>query len=142
MKREVAKAEPLTKEALIDAIVHFWNDILTIKLCNRNIDHVYKVAPVCILLGKATGDKPKKLFKETSEGKRFQPFQQMIIKEKIHICFLGSAFLFLLGFLFDDMPPSVKEILAILLVGVDLKFLKFLSRKLPSKLPVSMSCTY
>lgn len=40
---------------------------MTPEKCATYIDHVYKVAPVCVLMkGNATGDVPGKLFAEIS----------------------------------------------------------------------------
>lgn len=44
----VAKAEPTTKDELKAVILTFWDKVLTTDLCNRYIDHVFKVAPVCV----------------------------------------------------------------------------------------------
>lgn len=79
LKCSVAKAEPRTKEELLDAINTFWLQKMTIEQCNRYIDHIYKVAPVCIALnGKATGDLPNVIFRERSEGKSFQYFSDLM----------------------------------------------------------------
>ena len=75
MKAFVGKQEPRSKEDLLAAIRRFWDHELTVDLCNRYIDHVFKVAPVCIeLRGHATGDLPKKVFREPSAGKSFAYF--------------------------------------------------------------------
>lgn len=59
------KKEPSTKEELIDAIIYFWEQFMTVDQCNTYIDHLYnlKVVPVCIVMnGYATGDVAKRVF--------------------------------------------------------------------------------
>ena len=79
LKRHVSRVSPTTKADLITTIDNFWNTTMTVELCNRYIDHIYKVVPVCVLLeGKATGDVPNKLFPERSEGKSFTYFNDKL----------------------------------------------------------------
>lgn len=40
--------KPTNKAELIDGILKFWRDILTIKICCDTIDHIKKVLPVVI----------------------------------------------------------------------------------------------
>lgn len=83
LKREVAEKEPKTKEELVQVISSFWDETLTTRLCNRYIDHTFKVAPVCVLLGgKATGDIPRKVLKESSKGKSFAYFANLLESEE------------------------------------------------------------
>jgi len=75
----VGKQQPRTKEDLQAAIRRVGDQKLTVDLCNWYIDHVFKVAPVCIeLRGHATGDLPKKIFREPSAGKSFAYFAERI----------------------------------------------------------------
>jgi hypothetical protein len=72
----------------MDTIEAFWREKITVAQCNRYIDHVYKVAPTVVVMGgKATGDIPKKLFPESSEGKSFKHFDELVksdsVQEKI-----------------------------------------------------------
>lgn len=84
VKRSLAKDEPRTKEELITAIERFWTEKMTVEQCNRYIDHVYKVAPTCVLMkGKATGDIPNKLFPEQSCGKSFQYFNSLLGTDQV-----------------------------------------------------------
>ena len=79
LKRYVARVGPSTKAELVRVINDFWDNTMTIDLCNRYIDHVYKVAPVVVLReGKATGDFPNRLFPENSTGKSFQYFNRQL----------------------------------------------------------------
>ena len=79
LKRYVSRAGPTTKDELIRVINEFWENTMTVELCNRYIDHVFKVAPVVVLLeGKATGDVPNRLFPENSTGKSFQYFNGLL----------------------------------------------------------------
>ena len=83
LKRAIAKREPRTKDELVDAITQFWYRQMTVDLCNRYIDHIYKVAPVCVLMrGKATGDVPNRLLPERSEGKDFEFFERLLQSEE------------------------------------------------------------
>jgi len=46
---------------------------------NLYIDHIYKVAPVCIRLeGAATGHPPDRIFRERSRGKSLQYFDNKL----------------------------------------------------------------
>ena len=48
--------KPNTMQELIQGIIRFWNEIVTINFCNRKIDHLYRVIPTIISLeGKASG---------------------------------------------------------------------------------------
>ena len=79
LKRYVARVGPSTKAELVRVINDFWDNTMTIDLCNSYIDHVYKVAPVVVLReGKATGDFPNRLFPENSTGKSFQYFNRQL----------------------------------------------------------------
>ncbi|KAH3894901.1 hypothetical protein DPMN_019061 [Dreissena polymorpha] len=79
MKRYVAKEGPRTKEELKASLENFWRNEMTVELCNRYIDHCYKVAPVCLAMeGKATGDIPSRLFSERSRGKSFRHFANLL----------------------------------------------------------------
>lgn len=67
LKRCVARVAPRTKQELQDCILGFWSSEMTPEKCATYIDHVYKVAPVCVLMkGNATGNVPGKLFTERS----------------------------------------------------------------------------
>ena len=88
MKREVAKDQPTNKEELTNTITKFWYKTLNTELCNRYIDHVFKVAPVCVAMQeKPTGDIPNKTFPESSKGRSFRYFVQKMecedIKDKL-----------------------------------------------------------
>ena len=79
LKRHVYKKNCRSLEQLTFAICDFWDNELTVERCNRFIDHVYKVAPVCVLMnGSATGNVPDKLFKESSAGKSFVHFNDLL----------------------------------------------------------------
>ena len=79
LKRYIAKAGPTTKEELIRVINEFWANTMTVDLCNRYINHIFKVAPVVVLLeGKATGEIPNRLFNEYSGDKSFQYFNGLL----------------------------------------------------------------
>ena len=83
LKRSIAKSEPRTKEELIDAITSFWYSTMTVELCNKYIDHVYKAAPVCIAMnGKATGDIPNIVFDVRSEGRSLSYFSELLKTDK------------------------------------------------------------
>jgi hypothetical protein len=70
---------PQQKDELIDVIVQFWYQKMTREQCNLYIDHIYKVAPVCILSeGAATGHLPDRIFKERSRGKSLQYFDNKL----------------------------------------------------------------
>ena len=48
--------KPNTVQELVQGIIKFWNDIVTIDYCNSKINHIYKVIDTIILLeGKASG---------------------------------------------------------------------------------------
>lgn len=90
MKQQVARESPTTKEDLINVINSFWMNAMTKQLCNAYIDHIFKVAPICVLLGgRATGDIPNRLFPESSAGKSFEYFNQKLehsdMREKAHM---------------------------------------------------------
>lgn len=79
LKRYISRAGPTTKEALIREINAFWDSQMTEELCNRYINHIFKVAPVVILVdGKATGEIPNRLFTDDSAGKSFQYFNGLL----------------------------------------------------------------
>ena len=42
------KAKPRNQADLIHAIQTFWKSKLTINLCNKYIDHLYKVVPIVV----------------------------------------------------------------------------------------------
>ncbi|KAH3889964.1 hypothetical protein DPMN_014031 [Dreissena polymorpha] len=55
LKRSIYSQGCTTVDKLIAAILSYWEE-LTVEACNKYIDHIYKVAPVCILMkGAATG---------------------------------------------------------------------------------------
>jgi hypothetical protein len=84
LKRAIAKSEPRTKDELVKAITDFWYQIMTVELCNRYIDHIYKVAPICVAMkGKATGNVPNQLFTVRSEGKSFRYFADLMEEEQV-----------------------------------------------------------
>lgn len=84
LKRYISKQEPRTKEELINAIEAFWGEKMTVEQCNRYIDHMFKVAPTVVAMrGKATGDIPKKLFPESSDGKSFKYFSELAMAESV-----------------------------------------------------------
>lgn len=69
LKRCVARVASRTKQELQDCILGFWSSEMT-PVSATYIDHVYKVAPVCVLMkGNATGNVPGKLFTERSRMK-------------------------------------------------------------------------
>lgn len=79
MKRCVTRVGPTTKDELIRVINEFWDTTIMVELCNRYINHVFKVAPVVILLdGKATGEIPNRIFPEDSDGKSFEYFNGLL----------------------------------------------------------------
>ena len=79
VKRYVARVEPSTKDELTAAIQNFWSTTMTVELCNTYIDHLFKVAPVCVIMeGKATGDVPNRLFPERSRGRSFSYFNDQL----------------------------------------------------------------
>ncbi|KAH3889202.1 hypothetical protein DPMN_013441 [Dreissena polymorpha] len=99
MKRYVAKG-PRPKEELQASLENFWRNEMTVELCNRYIDHCFKVAPVCIAMkGKATGDIPSRLFSERSTGKSFHHFANSSVKGVENIIVEGVTFLCSLYFL-------------------------------------------
>ncbi len=57
MKSFIAKeVKPTTVAQLMQGVLEFWNDKVTIQYCNSKIDHLDKVIYTCIALnGKATG---------------------------------------------------------------------------------------
>lgn len=75
LKRRVSKSNPKTKDELVQYCLDFWNNDLTPEVCTRFIEHNYKVVPLTVEIeGKATGDLPKKLFRESSEGRSLEYF--------------------------------------------------------------------
>ena len=79
MKRHVAMVDPKTKDELINVLVQFWYQKMTTEQCNLYIDHIYKVAPVCVLLeGAAAGHLPDRIFKERSRGKSLHYFNDKL----------------------------------------------------------------
>ena len=79
LKRYLSKRDPTTKASLVQYTQEFWQNELTIETCNVYIDHIFKVVPIVLLMnGRATGDIPRKVFKEPSRGKSIQYFQQQL----------------------------------------------------------------
>ena len=79
LKRHVSRRNPTTKAELTQYCQDFWDIELTPAVCTRFIEHNYKVVPLTLRIGgKATGDLPKKLFKETSEGKDVEHFAAIL----------------------------------------------------------------
>ena len=79
LKRHVAKKDPTTKNELVDCCNEFWYNELTPEVCQRFVEHNFKVVPLVVALeGKATGDLPQKLFKERSEGKSIGHFESIL----------------------------------------------------------------
>ena len=79
LKRYVVKSQPQNKDELIKCINEFWVTTLTPEICNRYINHVFKVAPLVVRMnGKATGDMPNRLFNERSDGKSMQHFVELL----------------------------------------------------------------
>ena len=70
----------MAKEFMEDNGINWWNttfwcEKMTKEQCNLYIDHIYKVAPVCVVMnGTATGHLPDKIFRERSRGKSFTYF--------------------------------------------------------------------
>lgn len=84
MKRYIAKKEPQTKQELVSSILHFWTTEMTVRQCNRYIDHVFKVAPICVLMkGAATADRPDKILNVPSAGHDFKYFMELLASETI-----------------------------------------------------------
>ena len=82
LKRYIAKNQPKNKEELLDNIERFWLETVTPELCNRYIDHLFKVIPICEALGgKATGDLPNRTFLERSAGKSLRYFAHKLQEE-------------------------------------------------------------
>ena len=78
LKSYVARAGPTTTQ-LIRVINKFWDNTMTVELCNKYIDHIFKVAPAVVLLeGKATGEIPNRIFTEDSRDKSFQYFNGLL----------------------------------------------------------------
>ncbi|CAC5392038.1 unnamed protein product [Mytilus coruscus] len=79
MKRHVARVDPKTKEELVNTLQTFWCEMMTVEQCNMYIDHIYKVAPVCVLMnGAATGHLPDKIFPERTRGKSLAYFNNKL----------------------------------------------------------------
>ena len=79
MKQHAAKMNPLTKDELAECVDLFWRKVMTVDLCNRYIDHLYKVVPVVVLKkGESTGDIPNRLFLERSSGKNISYFNDKL----------------------------------------------------------------
>ena len=78
MKRHVPKAKPRTKDELAECTGQFWRNV-TVELCNKYINHLYKVVPVWVLVnGESTGDIPNRLFPESSSGKSIRYFDDKL----------------------------------------------------------------
>lgn len=85
LKRYVSKKDPTTKAELVQYCQQFWNEELTPQVCCRFIEHNFKVVPIAFQIGgKATGDLPKKLFKESSEGKSIDHFVNVLATEEVN----------------------------------------------------------
>jgi hypothetical protein len=66
-KRHIYIQAWTTVDELVAAILSYWEKELSVEACNKYIDHIFKVAPVCILMkGAAMGDTPKNMFSEQS----------------------------------------------------------------------------
>ena len=79
MKAHKNKMEPRTKDELSKCFNDFWSSTMTVELCNKYIDHLYKVVPVVPRMNGATiGDVPNRLFPETSDGKSIKYFEDKI----------------------------------------------------------------
>lgn len=86
MKRHIARIEPRTHDELVNAIHEFWAKTMTREQCNRYIDHIFKVVPVCVRMkGKATGRVPNLLFKDPSRGKSISYFQRKLKTDPVII---------------------------------------------------------
>lgn len=82
------KEQPRTNSELQHIIEYFWCTSMTIDKCNKYIDHIFKVIPVCVQMkGCATGQIPRILFKDSSMGKSISYFNDLIktssIQDKI-----------------------------------------------------------
>ncbi|WAR19464.1 hypothetical protein MAR_001302 [Mya arenaria] len=63
LKTHMYRRACTTVYELVAAITKYWKSKVTAEKCNRYIDYVFKVAPVCVVMkGYATGDVPKKIF--------------------------------------------------------------------------------
>jgi hypothetical protein len=79
MKQYVYKQNCTTLNQLQEVLLQYWGTHLTVELCNRCIDHVFKVAPVCVLMkGAATGDVLKKIFPEPSTNRSLAYFNDKL----------------------------------------------------------------
>ena len=84
LKRHVSKKNPTTKAELIQYCQEFWDEELTPDVCCRFIEHNFKVVPIASQIGgKATADLPKKLFKESSEGKSISHFVNILSEKEV-----------------------------------------------------------
>ena len=84
LKRYVVKVQPQNKDQLIQCIHEFCTMTMTPELCNRYINHVFKVAPLVLKMnGQATGDIPNRLFNERTEGKDMQHFVNLLETEEM-----------------------------------------------------------
>ena len=83
LKRHVSRRNPTTKGQLSEYCREFWDNELNPEVCTRFIEHNYKEVSLTVKLGgKATGDLPKKMIKETSAGKDVSYFNdQLATKE-------------------------------------------------------------
>lgn len=82
LKRYVVRIQPHNKDELIQTIQEFWTSTMTVELCNRYINHVFKVAPVVMKIdGKATGDLPNRLFNDRSEDKDLKHYVELLNTE-------------------------------------------------------------
>ena len=84
LKRHVSRRNPTTKKELGDYCQEFWDVELTPEVCTRFIEHNYKLVPLTVKIGgKATGDLPKKLFKDASDGKDIDYFARMLATDEM-----------------------------------------------------------
>ena len=83
MKCRLSKMESKTKEDLQNSIRQFWREQMTIHVCNKFIDHVYKVLPITAMIGgRATRDLPRKIFPERSRNKSMKYFADKLKTEE------------------------------------------------------------
>jgi hypothetical protein len=76
-------ARPPIIEDLQNSIRQFWREQMTIHVCNKFIDHVYKVLPITAMIGgRATRDLPRKIFPERSRNKSMKYFADKLKTEE------------------------------------------------------------
>ena len=60
-------------------IESFWITLMTADQCNKYIDNLFKVVPICIKMnGCATGDTPNRIFRQESRGKSIMYFNNLL----------------------------------------------------------------